>query len=402
MKKLLTISMLALIPLMAQAQTAEKPKFMGINSMPITDEGASVILLNAIKSKDFGMLSRWEAEKGLKIANSENEACYINYTGSGNAITMYPSQKAFNKEIYSVMADQLSAGNYPIFTNCNDLTFIELLKHGMIFSANPTTLEMTTDKRPKREDNTESVQWILKSMDNLTPEQWPQLIPAIISPNQDYSVRTKAANKFVEFYNQVKKTPNQEQLLSAIAEYRKNPQTASRGTRVYFDIATNPAEYAYQKVFLNSVEYTQGLNKNPNLQKLFSKDFFAGKKKVTVEDIKKATSKSGERTHALRVLTAQEIMNSLSKTKDFDINRQDFSGNTMFHNLFTKGYSGTAQNNRVLANWLRAFWEEGANPLLLNKANQTPYMMFESSRNTSPSVNYAPLIESFTLQEYNY
>lgn len=402
MKKLFAISLLAVTPFLANAQT-EKPKFMGINSMPITEEGTSVLLSNAIKSKDWGMLERWDKERGLKTANSGNEICYVNYSGQ-ESFTIFPSQKPFNKDIYPVLADQLSAGNYPFFTNCTDLIFVELLKHTIVYSYNPTTITVVNSRNPSRKTYEEEVKWLHRTMDNLTADQWPQLITAIVSPNQDYTVRTKAAEKFVEFYNQEKLKPNenQEKLLKAIESYRKDPKTSSRADRVYFDIVTNPAEYAYQKIFFETLPYTKELRKSAAFQQLFSKDFFTGAKTVTLDDIQKASKSSGNKRDALRILTAHEMMKTLAKTKDFNINRQDIHGNTMFHKAFSRGNMMYVADNRILANWLRAFWEDGANPLLLNKENKTPYMIFETTRSTNSNVNYAPIIESFTLQEYNY
>lgn len=408
MKKLLSFLLIGTLQLLAQANNkeSEKSKFMGISNMPIKDSDSTQLLANAIEAKDFNFIQRWESEKGLKTPYTNKDVCYLEHLDK--TYKLIPVTEALSDKSYQEASKNLAIGNrYPFFTKCENLPLISLLRSGVYFYSNPTYLKII--KKSVKEENKITQEWILKFMDKLDSNQWDMLIPIIVNVNLDYDVRKKALDMFVKMYPERKKTMSEHQtkFLENAKKYKVNSATATYANAYpFFDMAINPLFYIHKQAFFGVLKDTAELKKNTSLQALFSKDYFLGKKNSSIDDILSIKSNPGERAAALRIITAREIMNAISKMDGFDINFQDQLGDTIFHDVFQKKHGNLQTlyiaDNRVLANWVRSYWENGANPLLLNNNQKSPYMLFEESRKIDGlKNNHTPLIESFTLKEYN-
>ena len=415
MTKQLSILFLAIASL-STAFAQEKPKFMGIASLPMTEESSPQLLTNAINAGDFNFIERWERERGLKFPYDHKTTCNANYLDE--QIQLKPTMD-HNKRIENgAIALSYNTPVYPFFTDCNKLPLFVAFKYVKDFKNSPNYLKITNKNKKSRSEfkvNTknkmeEYTNFVNKIIDNLEPNQWDQLIPYIANPEIDYDLRLKATKKFVDLYKNKEMSEDQNNFIEAAKKYEVDPKTAHNATsRPHYKMGTEPIHFLHRRVLGNVLGAGGSLNKSPELMSLLSKDYFLGKKKVTIEDIDKSGAKNNEKASALKILTAKEIIDELATLKEFDINKQDSDGDTFLHDfLDTKhGTSHTwfIRDNRVIANWIRAYLEKGYDPMLLNKNKKSAYMMFEEIRNSSSTeikYDHSQIIEAFTLKEYNY
>lgn len=414
MKKQLSILVLAIAslnPVFAQ----EKPKFMGIASLPMTEEASTQLLINALNAGDFNFIERWEKERSLKFPYDNQTTCNANYLEQ--QIKLEPTTNHSKRIENGAMALSYPVPIYPFFTDCNKLPLFTAFKYVDDFKNSPTYLKISSNKKGNSESKAKSnskmeeyTTFVNKIIDNLEPNQWDQLIPYIYAPNLDYELRLKATKKFVDLYKKKEMSEDQKNFIEAAKKYENDPKTAHNANlRAHFKMGTDPVHFLHRRVLGNVLKTAGDLNKSPELMKLLSKDYFLGKKKVTIDDIKQSGAKNNEKASALKVLTAKEIIEQLSTLKEFDINRQDNNGDTFLHDFLDTTY-GTGntwfiKDNRVIANWIRAYLERGYDPMLLNKNKKSAYMMFEEVRgSTGSKINddHSQIIEAFTLKEYNY
>lgn len=437
MKKLLLLPLFLFI---TNIYAETKPIYKGINQLAMSESFATQLLENSINNYDEIMMDKWDKEKGFKFPYKNVEPNFLKQTREQKKANNFNSYNQKNET--EVIVDACSIdfrflllsekklkimdkkdwnsslingnGSYIFFSSCKELPLMKLNQktrenevdyHEEIKEVYPNYKKEILPEQYKKNDFI--YKYMLKSIEQLDDNQWDQLIFLIINNSLPYHIRDIALDKLIELY------PKREKNYTNIQKeyWDKNFNSYILDNNNYL-LKINLYNFLFNNLFLKLKDSTYILT-NPELTKekntftLFTKDYFLGKSEITEEEIFKYYSKYPKIEPSVvknfrNFYFNYKLLNKIRKLKDFDLNTQDTNGNTFMHIYFNfkNSHISYGADNLIIANLIRAFLEEGANPMLLNKENKTPFMLFEETK-TQRHHKFPFLTEAFILEEYN-
>lgn len=401
MKVKLIAAVLAM-PWMAHAQ------FMGISDLPMSEKQSTQLLFNSIKNGDFVVIDKWDKEIGLSIAypDTPDEYCYANlsrtygYDFSLNSVKFKETSPRHAPQDLSIAGQ-----SYPFFTQCNDLSFLHVVDKFRKDSDLEDLQKLGANKSRKPLDP-QYPDLLRKMVKDANPMLWEQLIPAVLNSAIPFDIRKNALQKILEIYPVKEKYGNKHQqtFWSAAKTYVEDPKGKSFASNYdAYLLSINPVQYMYDVLFMRVAKLSTVAAESEELQNLLTKNYFLGKAKIAFSDLEKINKQKNAKIAAYHVNQSVELMHMISKTDLASNNYQNFNGNTVLHRLWLKKQTiDTGSNSRIFANFLRAQFENGLNPMLLNDQKETGYSLFEKLAKDMKKAHYEPVREAFMLKEYSY
>lgn len=369
-------------------------QFMGIDDIPVKKEDEIKLFNNAIKSKDLAFIKQWENEKGLKFAYDDKNICFINDFNKRNETV---SATKFPMKNLPVYLD--SSGTRAYFSSCETLPLFDLIQYSNVYKT-PTFFKYTgsyknymSSASPDMKAEYQLVTYLTdKVIDNLEPNQWDQLIQVVVSDKVDFEIRKKALSIILK--NKDNMNALQKQYKETIEKYYKTNRVMNESK---FLAITDPINYMFTELYKNFL-HNSGIISQNDIQLTIPKKFWFDQNiELNFSEIKNIRDQE-----SLIVISNAYLLREIMQTKEYNIDFQFKSGETMLHKAASTPHN--FNKNRVFANFLRAQLEKGLNYKLLNAKKETFYEIFEKNKDTSSYAQkyYEYFNEAIRAKEYNY
>jgi len=371
-------------------------EYLGINELAIKQEDSPMVLLNAVKSLNYDLVKEW-VSKDYTFKYDNKDWCIYTYNGLSKA-------NSKDQSMDFLVGISKSSNGYLIPTSCDSIPLWHLIYNfNMLYSK-----EVGEYSENVKKQSDYQYQLKLLNMYNLLEEKIPEenyqvYFPIIIDYRPLMELRQKALKKFMEGYKKHDQylTPELKSYEEAVKKYAESNPSSKTGDYIYS--VTDPGF-----VILNEI-IKQFLHEENDYYKYYSNHKEMKLPRFTMEDIKNGGVDLSQydlsKVDYLRVKNILNLNGYLKMIKEIldnkfvDINFQDLDGNTVLHNIMNNNYR-TLKNNALSGSFIRYLLENGINPLLNNKQDQTAYYLFEKEKGSDKSEGSVKVTDAFVQKKF--
>lgn len=376
--------------------TTVNAEYLGINELAIKQEDSPMVLLNAVKSLNYDLVKEWTS-KDYKFKYDNKEWC--TYTPNGLSKTDLKG-----RDMDFLVGVNKSSGGYLLPTSCDSIPIWHLIfGFNMMYSED---VAKYSDIVKKQSDYTSQVKLLnmYKLLEKtIPPENYQVYFPVIIDTHPPLEQRMEALTKFIQGYKKHNEylTEAQKAYEEAVKRYADSNPSPNSGSYIYS--VTDPGFVILSEIV------TQFIDEEYDYYKYYSNHSDLKLPKFTMEDIKNGGVDLSQYDLSKidylvvkNILTLNGYLKMIKEVLDskiVDINFQDLNGNTILHSLMSNKYR-TLKNNALAGSFIRYLLENGINPLLNNKANQTAYYLFEKEKGSDQSVGSMKITDAFIQKNF--
>lgn len=405
MKKIFLAATTLMLSQFASAQ------YMGIKSLPSSDNLLPEILQKAILEKNSQTIEQWRKDMGTFTfpydKNNLKNVCIINtFAGEGGRDLVRKAPLTVSNVNFVYSSIPYPFNEYPIFAPCNQIPLMNFTSRWSAYNNLNTAVLLGKKITPEMEYQTK---YGIDFINALNPNQFEQLILVLQRDGLEPQIKDAAWNKFVEFWPKGKSQLTEAQKI-LMNNYTKWFEKEGKNIGFVVDnydylMLTDPVNYLFYKELNHFLKHSQETSNNISYSggdwDKFTKKFFLGEENI---DLKKSLARTKPQRYKDDYILTYESAQMLKKIMahpEFKMNLQNPKGETFLHYILK---SNDISDNTIAASFVRAALESGAKVELKNKDALNPYEYFIKNR----KVNYQngennpmqPMIDAFHLEVY--
>jgi predicted transcriptional regulator len=411
-------------------KNVDSPEFVSIDNMPIKADDADIMLMNAIKAGDVQRV-KYLVDSGVNIAFTDNSVCYdrtqydfpknipdmkvlMSLTSAKREDSLYTNK--CSKMFLVAAASELKVRNNPD----------EFFYYNRPWMSDTVQIVIDSDKAKMEEEKTREEIFKL-ILDHSAKKDYAILPSVFLNANLPFSIRKDALERFLsigqnepvterkaEFlrlYDEatadiLKSSPNQTQILSAIARYKQ--PWGSYVQRQVFNLFSAERDLAMR---VDSIKaQAEADPSKPSLPAITVKDIEQGKMDHAESAHSALAFYGSSRGRGVLDLTdfnaLHRVNNELAlfkmivDSKKVNLNYQDVTGNSVLHLIAAANDCSVNASPRGMAVVTRFLLNIGVNANLLNKEGKSAFMLAQQNSYNNAQ-GWTEISKAYSDKNYN-
>lgn len=413
MSKSILFTILSLFSLSANAE------YMGLDQVPVSSDNVNTVFLAAVKDSDFKGISSWAGQ--IKQVYDQKEFCGF-ATGYG-----YPATKVDPKVLQydtagSQFADVMSYQYASIVpSQCDSVSLWTLYNHLNfyqysydVFKSADAMGDLNKD-HIQAADNFESQRKvILDFLDKIPNDKYQLFLPIIFQKDTDFKINNLAFDKYLEGKKNNAGNKDPKDLETQFYDKFKEALTTNKEWTPSFNdqlyLSLFKPDYLIltemnKRVMSSLHTYWEFYKNSKGRLPAFNKEIIA-KGGFTDDEVKNLHLAGLGETTLFRFYNTNQTIRLFHRAfQNFtdnhnDLNYQMADGNTLFSVMFKDDSRYTITDNPFGGSFIRFYLENGANPLLQNKDNDTAFSQF--IKNYGDHDDTTEIKKAFVEKKYDF